>query len=182
MRVINAGRASLSAAVLCVLTACGGGGGDDGPNYPPEGQIVISSGTGISSGTYYTAESNSYAYQTIDIEGVEMETAHIDSDQFGAKIIFWPTDPRKYVILFSEGDSTKGYGYGCRSAALNPENGPLSYKMYNVDLPLCASTLEINAVTHQLRASNFTIRGLEITNNQVTFSANVSWTLSEAPN
>jgi hypothetical protein len=46
---------------------------------------------------------------------------------------------------------------------------------------VCTSTLEIDAARHQLRASNFTIRGLENTNNQVTFSANVSWTLDSIP-
>lgn len=169
MRLFNAARVALSAVALCALTACGGGG--DGPDYPAEGQIVIlsSSPTGAPVGTYNTTDAYSEAY-----EGGGIEAAYILLDQFAAEIYFSQGDPRKYAILFDDASD----GYACRSAALSAEELAYVYP-YDEELPVCASTLKIDAARHQLLASNFTIRGLENTNNRVTFSANVSWTLND---
>ncbi|HRH18414.1 MAG TPA: hypothetical protein PLS22_13265 [Aquabacterium sp.] len=173
MRLFNVGRVALSVVALSVLTACGGGG-DDGPDYPADGQIVISSSApdGAPVGTYYTANADSDAY-----EDGGLEIATIDFEEFLAEVVFLQEDPRKYVIFFEDMSDDD---YSCRSAALSVEEQQ-SWNPFVPPLPVCASTLEIDAARHQLRASNFTIRGSENTNNRVTFSANVSWTLGEVP-
>jgi hypothetical protein len=171
MRLFNVGRVALSVVTLSVLTACGGGG--DGPDYPAAGQIVISSNspTGAPVGTYDTANGYSDAF-----DGGGLEIAGIEFDEFLAEVIFSQGDPRKYVILFDDASDD----YACRSAALSLEEQQSWYGYPEApSLPVCASTLKIDAAKHQLQASNFTIRGLENTNNRVTFSANISWTLND---
>lgn len=168
MRLFNAARVALSAVALCALTACGGGG--DGPDYPAEGQIVIHSAAGAPAGTYNTANAYSDAF-----EDGGLEIATIDFEEFLAEVVFLQEDPRKYVVFFEDMSDDD---YSCRSAALSAEEQQ-SWNPFVPPLPVCASTLKIDAARHQLLASNFTIRGLENTSNRVTFSANISWTLND---
>lgn len=167
MQLLKKAATALSILSLSILAACGGGG--DSPNYPADGQIVINTATTSTPvGTYSTAGARAEAYEYGP--GL-LEYFFFELEDFYTEVYFAPNDTRKYVIVFDDSSDD----YGCRSAAVSETD------LSNWDLPslpVCASTLEIDAAKRNLRASNFTIKGLENPALKVTLSANISWTLT----
>jgi hypothetical protein len=172
MSFLKAAGITASVLSLGILTACGGGGSSSA-SYPDDGVIVVKSGTSSTpAGSYRIVPAQSDA-GTQSYSGGVVEWAYTDAGNFGVEVAFVQGNTSKYVVLFEDASDD----YSCRSSSVTNEEVALLSNGNMATLPVCSSTLQIDGSAHRVKASNFTIKGLDNTSNSVTLSANVSWTL-----
>lgn len=164
---------ALSLLALGTLTACGGGELGN-TNYPNDGDIVIEAATtGTPAGSYSINDDNvDSEADTFETSSGTVEYGAFENNLFYLQIGFLQSNTSKYYVVFDDSSDD----YACRSAALSQEEldgwenfGPI---------PVCPSSLVIQADNHRVKASGFIINGLDDTDNQVKLGANVSWTLT----
>ncbi|MBI5926117.1 MAG: hypothetical protein HY836_11010 [Aquabacterium sp.] len=164
---------------VAVLTACGGGGAGSDPSATPsqvDNYVSVDGGnSSVPAGRYaldtsYKGVSRLFVFDVDTIEAVAAESSALDMS-----LVYSPSHPEKFAIIFGADESVITAAFVCRSSAWTTVEVQEFEATIKAPVPLCPKNILINTATRHVAFTGLMLTSADQSGKTVTISADFSW-------